>query len=147
MRPAFNNIDQQGQYGQMLGAIRYCLRIRNQYAHCNWADDRSGLFFTNLEDTAAAAEGWEYRWYRIDVPVLEKQEEFFVYTQSWLYHLEHLISQTSDRPIYPPFPAPLTLARPPLHNAPSQHVPSWISEDEKVRHLARAKEAEGRGRS
>src|SRR5262249_34950558 len=32
-------------------AMPYCLRIRNQYAHCNWYDDNSGqLAFVNLEE-------------------------------------------------------------------------------------------------
>jgi hypothetical protein len=66
MRPAFQQIQKEGEYGVMLGAIRYCLRIRNQYGHCNWGDDKGypGLFFTNLEETAAAADGFELRWHQ-----------------------------------------------------------------------------------
>lgn len=48
MRPTFIANDLDNEYGHMIGAVRYCLRIRNQYSHCNWADN-GGLFFTNLE--------------------------------------------------------------------------------------------------
>jgi hypothetical protein len=88
MRPTFIANDLDGEYGHMIGAVRYCLRIRNQYSHCNWTDN-GGLFFTNLEDSSAPATGFEHRWYHVDVPVLEAQEAYFVYAQSWLYHMEY----------------------------------------------------------
>lgn len=38
-----------------IGAVRYCLKIRNQYAHCTWWDDYSGqLAFANLEEEGKA---------------------------------------------------------------------------------------------
>jgi hypothetical protein len=149
MRPSFVTLGYEGQYGQMLGALRYCQRIRNQYAHCHWADDESEgkLFFVDLEETAEASEGWIHGWRHVDVPLLESQEDYFVYTQSWLLHLEYIVSQSSEKPIYPAFPAPQVQSRPPLHNPASQHVPRWLSEEEKAHHLLRAQEAESRDRS
>lgn len=39
------------QFEMAIGSIRYCLKIRNKYAHCIWYDDYSGsLAFTNLEE-------------------------------------------------------------------------------------------------
>jgi hypothetical protein len=36
-----------------VSAVRYSLKIRNQYAHCVWYDDKSGkLAFVNLEEVA-----------------------------------------------------------------------------------------------
>ena len=41
------------EFAMAISAVRYCLRIRNQYAHCAWWDDKSGrLAFANLEDIA-----------------------------------------------------------------------------------------------
>lgn len=41
------------KFEMAIGAMRHCLRIRNQYAHCVWWDDRSGkLSFANLEEIA-----------------------------------------------------------------------------------------------
>jgi hypothetical protein len=148
MRPAFQQIGKQGEYGVMLGAIKYCLSIRNQYGHCNWGDHEGypGLFFANLEETAAAADGWELRWFHVDVPILEQQEAYFVYTQSWLYHLEGQLSLTFGRQVYPLHPEPLPLERPPLHNPPLQHIPPWLSQVERDRHIVRAEEAEAQRR-
>src|SRR6516162_3349233 len=39
------------EFGMAVGAVRYCLKIRNQYAHCVWYDDNSGkLAFVNVEE-------------------------------------------------------------------------------------------------
>jgi hypothetical protein len=41
------------EFGMAVGAVRYCLKIRNQYAHCVWYDDNSGkLAFVNVEEIA-----------------------------------------------------------------------------------------------
>lgn len=144
MRPAFQQIKKEGEYGLMLGALKYCLSIRNQYGHCNWADQSNylGLFFANLEDFASAADGWELEWYHVDLPILELQEDYFVYTQNWLYHLEGQLSLTFGRQVHPLTEEPLLLERPPLHNPPLQHIPPWLSQVEKDRHVARAEAAE-----
>jgi hypothetical protein len=147
MRPSFLACKYEGQYGQAFGALKYCLRIRNQYAHCNWADDgedTNGLYFADLEESAQATIGWEHHWYHVDVPILETQEAYFVYTQTWLYNLESVIAEATGRPIYPATPAPLIESRPLLHNPASAHVPHWISAEEKEKHLKRAQEAESR---
>jgi hypothetical protein len=41
----------EGEYGLAIGAMKQCIQIRNQYAHCTWGDaEGAGLFFTNLQD-------------------------------------------------------------------------------------------------
>ncbi len=146
MRPTFIANDLDGEYEHMIGAVRDGLRIRNQYSHCNWADN-GGLFFTNLEDSSAPATGFEHRWHHVDVPVLEAQEAYFVYAQSWLYHMEYQASVIAGRPIYPAPPAPPAQNRPPLHNPPLQHIPPWLGAAEKDRHVERAQAAEERAHS
>src|SRR5437660_4060277 len=36
LRPAYEKIGCKSQYVDMLGAVRHCQRIRNQYAHCHY---------------------------------------------------------------------------------------------------------------
>lgn len=75
------------EFEMAIGATRYCLKIRNQYAHCLWYDDNSGkLAFVNLEDIAelnnlvSDFSGLAPRY--VDVPVLQAQEDYFSYTEN-----------------------------------------------------------------
>lgn len=148
MRPAFQQINKTGEYAVMLGALKYCLSIRNQYGHCSWGDEAGypGLFFANLEESAAAADGWELEWFHVDVSLLAEQENYFVYTQTLQYHLEGQMSLTFGQQVFPLTGAPLPLERPPLHSPPLEHIPPWLSQGEKDRHVARAEEAEAQRR-
>jgi hypothetical protein len=72
------------EFSIAISATRYCLRIRNQYAHCAWWNDHSGkLAFANLEDIAKANTFLNdlvtLPTYHVDVPILSDQEKFFVY--------------------------------------------------------------------
>jgi hypothetical protein len=75
----------EGVYSRALGAIKRCKTIRNQYAHCTWFPRDGRLFFIDLEATAKTAEGpCMLRPRRIDLPLLQKQREFFDYTEDLL---------------------------------------------------------------
>jgi hypothetical protein len=72
------------EFSMAISAMRYCLRIRNQYAHCAWWNDNSGkLAFANLEDiTKGNAFLNDLRTlptHHVDVPILTDQENYFVY--------------------------------------------------------------------
>jgi hypothetical protein len=77
-----------------VSAMRYCLKIRNQYAHCNWYDDNTGrLAFVNVEEIANENQpisGFEglTRHY-IDVPTLAEQEQYFGYTDALLTYANY----------------------------------------------------------
>lgn len=46
MEPIYKEHDLTEAYSTAMENVRYCLNIRNQYAHCNWADHHeAGLFF------------------------------------------------------------------------------------------------------
>jgi len=78
------------QYEAMLGAIRHCKKIRNQYAHAHWTNafDEHGLAFVNLEESAESKIGPTFvKPYDVDLNLLKKQEEYFQYTSRWLYFL------------------------------------------------------------
>jgi hypothetical protein len=130
-------------YDELLAAMRHCLKIRNNYAHCQWSPGLDGLFFANLEEAASKAEGFEMDQFHVDLKLLTEQEAFFDYTRSFLLYvgdqLEIKVHGSRLGVLRPP-----KKDRPNLHNPASAHVPHWLSEERKRRHLERALEAEGR---
>jgi len=133
-------------YEEVIGALRHCLKIRNNYAHCQWSPAQDGLFFANLEEAASRAEGFEMDQKHVDLKLLTEQESYFDHTRSMLLYfgdqLHHVMQE--QRSILG-VPKPPAKDRPSLHNRASEHIPHWISEERKHRHLERALEAEGRG--
>ncbi len=148
MRPIHADAGLGSEYDFMISAIRHCLRIRNQYAHCNWGDDQSpataGLFFTDVQESAWATDGFDHHWKHVDVAILEQQEAHFVYAQDWIYYLGRELPFRTGTLRENFFPKPLERAPAPLHNPPLLHIPPWLSADQKARHVLRALAAEGR---
>ncbi len=89
-QPIYNGWGLGADFAAGVAALRACLKIRNQFAHCNWWDDCSGqLAFANLEDLAAdpnahVADLGNLPPVHIDVPLLREQEQFFDYTDALL---------------------------------------------------------------
>jgi hypothetical protein len=139
------------QFAHTIAAVKSCYSIRNQYAHCHWQDHAyAGLFFTNLEDAAERAEGFEYHFKHVDIPLLELQEAYFIYAMRCLQSLQaEFRFKMGKKKVPHPFPWPKALSQPPKHNPPKEHVPPWLSEDAQKRHieLADAKERGARPRS
>jgi hypothetical protein len=72
-----------------LRIVRYCLKIRNQYAHWVWWDDHSGrLAFANLEDLAQrkrpVRDLMKLKAHHVDAALLAQQEAYFVYADDFL---------------------------------------------------------------
>jgi hypothetical protein len=132
------------KWSATFGMITRCLQIRNQYAHCHWADHEvAGLFFADLQEAATRSAGFDYHWRHVDGPLLAKQEAFFACTLEWLRFLDHEMAVKQGRLKFHIWPEPPTLDRPPLHNPPERHVPPWLSEDQKALHKARTQAAQG----
>jgi hypothetical protein len=77
-----------------VSAVRHCLRIRNQYGHCVWYDDKSGkLAFVNLEEiakeNARLKDLGSLTVLHVDVPLLKSQEEYCVYADDILAWTNH----------------------------------------------------------
>src|SRR5258706_3217070 len=77
------------EFAMAMGSVAFCLKLRNQYAHCVWYDDNSGrLAFVNLEEVAEKKElikdlsGLTSHY--ATIPLLAAQEEYFLYTVSLL---------------------------------------------------------------
>lgn len=88
-RQYYNRLEIGNDFGMAIGAVRHCLKIRNQYAHCQWWDDLGErLAFANLEkvakqDTLVENLG-ELKANYVDVPLLEKQLAYYEYAEDLL---------------------------------------------------------------
>jgi hypothetical protein len=142
-KPGMKKHNLEVEFATALNIVKQCHSLRNQYAHCHWAHDaKAGLFFTDLEQAASRATGFNWDWKHVDKPLLTLQERYFDYCKDFLLFidLEHLLRSGVRRG--PSFSMPQEQALPIPHNLASQHVPPWLSEDNKRRHLERALEAE-----
>lgn len=119
-RHQYADIGLETQFAMAIGTMRHCMKIRNQYAHCNWYDDYTGkLAFVNLEELARNAshvkDFTDLTVLHVDAPLLEKQEEFFVYADrilTWVnYEGRHRTGKIHSQPI----PALKQIPQPPLH--------------------------------
>ncbi|WP_140977808.1 hypothetical protein [Bradyrhizobium guangdongense] len=142
MRDTFVKVNLKPIYEETLGAVRHCLKIRNQYAHCHWAHGSDGLYFSQLEDAANRAQGFDYDHKHIGLSLLKEQQAFFDNMKLMLLYLGDNLNAALGRTNLS-CPKPPVLPLPNLHNPASQHVPHWLSEDAKHQHLERALEAEG----
>jgi len=135
MRARYTDVGLEDAYNEMLGAIRYCKSIRNQYAHCHWLFEKNkGLFFTRADKPALSAIGaLSFTFRHIGVPVLLKQEEYFCYTDDWLSYLQwdYLKRVRKERlPSIPVFEAPKIIPQPPRHSLPGTYTPLHTDQDD-----------------
>jgi hypothetical protein len=149
MKSAFVSANLGEEYAETQVMVSRCLQIRNQYAHCNWADHapnpEAGLFFADLQKAAdsdaVVHESLAYR--HVDVPLLEAQMEYFCLTMEWLSYLDAELGFLAGRLGHHAWPKPPRPALPPLHNPPEKHVPPFLSVGLQALHLARAHAALG----
>ena len=76
-------------FEKALRVIRYCLKIRNQYAHWIWWDDYTGkLAFANVEDLTKykrkVKDFRKLKAHHVDAALLKAQETYFVYADELL---------------------------------------------------------------
>ena len=88
-RHFYHDLDLGTEFEMGVGAVRHCLKIRNQYAHCVWYDDKSGkLAFVDLEEivktNARLPDLTSLTVFHADVPLLTEQERYFVFADEML---------------------------------------------------------------
>jgi len=74
-------------YADAIGALRHCLKIRNQYAHCHYAVSAMlGLCLTDLEENAQGAGDFEFSfdWHHVSLELLQEQQAYFEYAKRCL---------------------------------------------------------------
>jgi hypothetical protein len=145
MAPVYKKHELADIYEIARSNLQYCLSVRNQYAHCNWADDwDEGLFFADLQ-TSAKNESFDHSYKHVDPPVLQQQYEFFGFTLECLRFADNQLAVKMGTLSGPVWPEPVKYDRPPLHNLASEHIPPWLTKEQKEVHLKRALELEGHG--
>lgn len=118
-RQYYHNLGIGTQFEMAIGAVRYCLKIRNQYAHCTWWDDYSGqLAFANLEEIAKQnalvtdLRGLTTNY--VSVRLLEEQLAYFEYADSLLIWVIQEGNALAGRPAIPDRISPKQLKQPQL---------------------------------
>jgi hypothetical protein len=146
IRPVCDRFQLGNEYYTIKKAVDYCLKLRNQFSHCNWVDDpnvvNSGILFIDLEEAFEDFQDDELHWKPIDRTILTIQEEFFVYTLESLRWLNRELMTRHGILSENNWPKPPVLEPPPLHTRLSQHIPPWLNEDQKALYLERARAAE-----
>jgi hypothetical protein len=129
-------------YDGLIRMVRHCLKIRNQYSHCNWGDHATaGLFFADVQESAEHPD-FEHYWKHVDPPLLQNQLDYLGVTMDMLELTQELAVRQGLLRSHV-WPRPTVPAPPPLHNPEAQHVPPWLNEDRQALHLARALAAQG----
>lgn len=97
-----------------MGAMQQCLKIRNLFAHCHWAQSKKrGLFFINLEDAAVAPGDLKLNAFRhASQKTLARLEDYFWYTFTGLDYLARALA-VKTKVMRGPAPHP-PLRKPPL---------------------------------
>jgi len=144
MRPFYEKNGLVEDYDTAIKMLRYCLVIRNQYAHCNWADHHeAGLFFADLQ-TSAKNANFDHSYKHVNAIILKNQLEFFKLTLEWLRFSDRELAVKQGVLRSHVWPKPPASTQPPLHNPASEHVPPWLTEELQAVHLKRALESEQR---
>ena len=116
---SFDKLKMGAEFGTVIRAMKHCVEIRNKYAHWNCYDDTTDrLAFTNLEqlaeETGTVNSFENLTKHYADVPLLQKQEAYFLYT-------DHLLSWVNFESRYRagtlpsnPFEKPTPMEPPPF---------------------------------
>jgi hypothetical protein len=104
-------------------ALSWCKTTRNRFAHCHWLDDDgNGLFYTHIEKPAKSLRGdVDLKFFHVDAPLLERQEEHFAYVGFGLCYLRAETQLRRGKIQSHPFPVPGEKEAPPQHNPPEAH--------------------------
>jgi hypothetical protein len=145
--PRFKELGLQEDYDRTCTMVRTCLHIRNTFAHCMWGSEAkahpSGLFYTDPQAAAETLETFDYQWRHVDTALLSAQVNYFSLALEWLQYLGNEHFRRVQNLTLQLWPKPPIQEPPPLHNPAEKHIPPWLTEDQKVLHLARAQAAQG----
>lgn len=113
---AFAKLGLAEEYRRAHQAIKYCLKIRNQWAHAQWGDmNPYGLAFTRTDGDVFALPLKRTVWNSIKLDLLQKQEAYFEYTRRCILTLEsNLIPILAGKPAQLEFPP--EIHRPSMHS-------------------------------
>lgn len=126
MRDSFATAKLTALYDSAIEAMIHCRDIRNQYAHCHWADDDKNIFFVNLEETAKQADTTKHKFRHIDLNILHVQINYFGYTLRLLEYMEHEYLSRANHKFKNHFKKPAPLEKP-VRYTPEKVSPKYNS--------------------
>ena len=118
--PAYLALNLKDDFSAAILAMRYCLKIRNQYAHHTFWNDNSGqLAIGALEEIAKLptriTDLREVQVQHVDVSLLQAQEHYFRYTDKQLAWVNYEGRFRNGFLTNNPCPKPTAPAQPALH--------------------------------
>jgi hypothetical protein len=110
-----------GDFRKAIRVVRYCLKIRNQYAHGVWWDDFSGkLAFANIEELGVRKRRVndldKLKPYHVDAKLVSDQEAYFVYADEYLAWINYEGRFRAKKLRSNPLSKPKPIKRPRLRN-------------------------------
>jgi hypothetical protein len=120
-REAYEKVGLGTEFAEAIGNFRFCLRVRNQYAHCNWYDWPDGRFgFVDMQDLAESNKHLMMETltvYPIDHQLVEAQANYFGYVQESLRYVASAYGKKVGlKPVF-------ELSKPKKVRQPIQHMP------------------------
>jgi hypothetical protein len=109
------------EFEQAIDDTLWCVRIRNQYAHCIWHNyvDALQLLFAHMEEIAAPTgpgpDTANLTFFAVDVDLLTRQEDFFFCVKDNLNYLNYRRRQLVGQINAGAMRVPMAVARPPMH--------------------------------
>ena len=116
----------QDQFAEAIAAMRYCLKIRNKFAHSYWHNPLDGLCYVSLEDLADTDEvvrdlmGLDF--FYLDLKLLERQQTYFRYTDALLAFVNLEGQRLAGKVPSHTLRQPAQLERPPLYTRKVVHA-------------------------
>lgn len=114
---AFKRANLETEYAHTHAAIRFCLKVRNQYTHSQWAEMEHRLMFTNAE-RAFSQPMKALRWNLVTLDLLRQQEAYFEHTRKCILTLITLLEQAQRGARRVPLTMPKALPQPSMHSQP-----------------------------
>jgi hypothetical protein len=112
VRHKFAEQNMEAKFGEVIGAMRYCKSVRNQYAHAHWiVDEHNCLCFTSSRGIQWTSEA-KIPWKLVTLTLLKEQQVYFEYTRRCLLSFEWALLQPNRKR---PFPAHMA--------QPAKHIP------------------------
>ena len=108
-------------FDETIGAVAFCLKIRNQYAHCYWTTDfGKQLGFVVMEETARDNKRVDnvlaLKTRHLDAKTLKAQEAYFVHTRDCLRYLAGEFNLRAGRSASRRYAIPKKVMRPNLYS-------------------------------
>jgi hypothetical protein len=107
------------EFEMAMGAVQYCRKIRNQYAHCHWLVQQGRVGFVDLEELAKGNSviigTSEMAWRKIDDELVTEQEQYFNYAGDLLFWVGEEAGLKTGKSQKHEYPKPRQVASPPLY--------------------------------